>query len=104
MVSFTQIVSYLQALVLVYPVGKFGFLPTLMHYFHASSFWALIFAAGGLYGVLISKNGSLLGPYLKAWGSLLVLVAVVKCVTIFIRKSHIGQVSTSGVGLLLSCE
>ena len=39
----------------------------------------LILAAGGPYWVLISqKNGSLLVPYLKAWGSLLVLEAVVK--------------------------
>ena len=37
-----------------------------------SLFWLL----GGPYWALISqKNGSLLGPYLKAWGSLLVLEA-----------------------------
>ena len=37
----------------------------------------LILAAGGPYWVLISqKNGSLLGPYLKAWWSLLVLETV----------------------------
>ena len=45
--------------------------------FHTWSFWVLILAAGGPYWVLISqKNGSLLGPYLKAWGSLLVLETV----------------------------
>ena len=45
--------------------------------FHKSSFWVLILAAGGPYWVSISqKNGSLLGPYLKAWGSLIVLGTV----------------------------
>ena len=45
--------------------------------FHKSSFWVLILAAGGPYWVSISqKNGSLLGPYLKAWGSLIVLTTV----------------------------
>ena len=45
--------------------------------FHKSSFWVLILAAGGPYWVSISqKNGSLLGPYLKAWGSLIVLPTV----------------------------
>ena len=42
-------------------------------------FWVPILAAGGPYWVLISqKVGSLLGPYFKAWGSLLVLVTVQK--------------------------
>ena len=37
------------------------------------SSWVLILAAGGPYWVSISqKNGSLLGPYLKDWGSLIV--------------------------------
>ena len=42
--------------------------------FHKSLFWVPILAAGGPYWVHISKkkNGSLLGPYLKAWGSFLV--------------------------------
>ena len=45
--------------------------------FHTLLFWDLILAAGGPYWVLISqKNGSLMVPYLKAWGSLLVLEAV----------------------------
>ena len=45
--------------------------------FHKSSFWVLILAAGGPYWVSISqKNGSLLGPYLKAWGSLIVFGTV----------------------------
>ena len=45
--------------------------------FHKSSFWVLVLAAGGPYWVSISqKNGSLLGPYLKAWGSLIVLPTV----------------------------
>ena len=59
----------------VYTVGKFYF--DLCFHFHTSLFWVLILAAGGPYWVLISqKNGSLLGPYLKAWESLLVLEAV----------------------------
>ena len=45
--------------------------------FHKSLFWVPILAAGGPYWVPISqKVGSLLGPYFKACGSLLVLVAV----------------------------
>ena len=49
--------------------------------FHESSFWVPILAAGGPYWVPIwslfhKKNGSLLGPYLKAWGSLLVWESV----------------------------
>ena len=45
--------------------------------FHKSLFWVPILAAGGPYWVLISqKVGSLLGPYFKAWGSLLVWVTV----------------------------
>ena len=40
-------------------------------------FWVLILATGGPNWVSISqKNGSLLGPYLKAWGSLIVLGTV----------------------------
>ena len=40
-------------------------------FIHRRSFWVLILAAGGPYWVLISQeNGSLLGPYLKAGGSL----------------------------------
>ena len=45
--------------------------------FHKSLFWVPTLAAGGPYWVLISqKVGSLLGPYFKAWGSLLVWVTV----------------------------
>ena len=50
-------------------------------------------AAGGPYWVLISqKVGSLLGPYFKAWGSLLVLVTVYEeqqkvAVKLFIEKN-----------------
>ena len=59
-------------------LANFDFYLCLRINFHTSSFWVLILAAGGPYWVLISqKNGSLLGPYLKAWGSLLVLEAVV---------------------------
>ena len=48
--------------------------------FHKLLFWVPILAAGGPYWVLISKKvGSLLGPYLKAWWSLLVLETV--CLT-----------------------
>ena len=55
----------------------FYFFLCLRAKFHKLLFWVPILAAGGPYWVLISqKNGSLLGPYLKAWGSLLVLEAV----------------------------
>ena len=58
-------------------LANFDFYLCLRINFHTSSFWVLILAAGGPYWVLISqKNGSLLGPYLKAWGSLLVLETV----------------------------
>ena len=60
-------------------LANFDFYLCLRINFHTSSFWVLILAAGGPYWVLISqKNGSLLGPYLKAWGSLLVLGTVDK--------------------------
>ena len=42
--------------------------------FHTLSFWVLILAASGPYWVLISQKK--MGPYLKAWGSLLILEAV----------------------------
>ena len=59
------------------PLPNFDFYVCLRVKFHKSSFWVLILAAGGPYWVSISqKNGSLLGPYLKAWGSLIVLVSV----------------------------
>ena len=67
-VSFTQRMSYLQALVPVYSVRKFWLLPMLTH-FHIWSFWVPILTAGGPY---FTKNGS----FVKAWGSLLVLEAV----------------------------
>ena len=58
-------------------LANFDFYLCLRINFHTSSFWVLILAAGGPYWVLISqKNGSLLGPYLKAWGFFLVLEAV----------------------------
>ena len=58
-------------------LANFDFYLCLRINFHTSSFWALILAASGPYWVLISqKNGSLLGPYLQAWGSSLVLEAV----------------------------
>ena len=57
--------------------SNFDFYLCLRINFHTSSFRVLIFAASGPYWVLISqKNGPLLGLYLKAWGSLLVLEAV----------------------------
>ena len=63
-------------------LANFDFYLCLRINFHTSSFWVLILAAGGPYWVLISqKNGSLLGPYLKAWGSLLVLG------TVYLEKS-----------------
>ena len=56
---------------------NFDFYLCLRVKFHKSLFWVPILAAGGPYWVPISqKNGSLLGPYLKAWGSLIVLVSV----------------------------
>ena len=64
---------------------KLDLLPNLDFYvclgvkFHESSFWVLILAAGGPYWVSISqKNGSLLGPYLKAKGSVIVLGTVLR--------------------------
>ena len=58
-------------------LANFDFYLCLRINFHTSSFWVLILAASGPYWVLISqKNGSLLGPYLKAWGSFLVLETV----------------------------
>ena len=54
--------------------ANFDFYLCLCLILHTSSFLVLILTAGGPYWVLISpKNGSLLGlgPYLKAWGSLL---------------------------------
>ena len=58
-------------------LANFDFYLCLRINFHTSSFWVLILAAGGPNWVLISKkNGSLLGPYLKAWVSLLVLETV----------------------------
>ena len=61
-------------------LANFDFYLCLRINFHTSSFWVLFLAAGGPYWVLISqKNGSLLGPYLKAWGSLLVLETVQTC-------------------------
>ena len=68
-------------------LANFHFHLCLRFNFHTSSFWVLILAAGGPYWVLISqKNGSLLGPYLKAWGSLLVLEAV-RCYNIPVAKA-----------------
>ena len=56
---------------------NFDFYLCLRVKFHKSLFWVPILAAGGPYWVPISqKNGSLLGPYLKAWGSLLVWESV----------------------------
>ena len=56
---------------------NFDFYVCLRIKFHKLSFWVLILAAGDPYWVLISqKNVSLLGSYLKAWGSLLVWEAV----------------------------
>ena len=58
-------------------LANFDFYLCLRINFHTSSFCVLILAASGPYWVLISqKNGSLSGPYLKAWGSLLVLETV----------------------------
>ena len=55
-------------------LANFDFYIRLRINFHTSSFWVLILAAGGPYWVLISQKK--MGPYLKAWGSLLVLEAV----------------------------
>ena len=53
---------------------NFDFYLRLHIKFHKLLFWVPISAAGGPYWVLIAKK---LGPYLKAWGSLLVLETVV---------------------------
>ena len=80
--SFAQIMSIQSACIQQWfrfkLLANFDFYLCLCINFHKSSFWVLILAAGGPYWVLISskKNGSLLGPYLKAWGSILVLDAV----------------------------
>ena len=52
---------------------NFDFYLRLHIKFHKLLFWVPISAAGGPYWVLIAKK---LGPYLKAWGSLLVLETV----------------------------
>ena len=63
---------------------NFDFYLCLRVKFHKSLFWVPILAAGGPYWVPISqKNGSLLGPYLKAWGSLLVWESVEQRSTTF---------------------
>ena len=70
--------------------SNFDFYLCLRINFHTSSFRVLIFAASGPYWVLISqKNGPLLGLYLKAWGSLLVLEAVLSGV---VKLHHIKEV------------
>ena len=70
--------------------SNFDFYLCLCINFHTSSFRVLIFAASGPYWVLISqKNGPLLGLYLKAWGSLLVLEAVLSGV---VKLHHIKEV------------
>ena len=71
-------------------LANFDFYLCLRINFHTSSFRVLIFAASGPYWVLISqKNGPLLGLYLKAWGSLLVLEAVLSGV---VKLHHIKEV------------
>ena len=76
-------------------LANFDFYLCLRINFHTSSFWVLILAARGPYWVLISqKNGSLLGPYIKAGGSLLVLEALMMlCVpTVYlIVSSYLNQ-------------
>ena len=84
LVSFTQRMSIQSACIHICRhrfrftlLANFDFDLCLRINFHTSLFWVLILAAGGPYWVLISqKNGSLLGPYLKAWGSSLVLETV----------------------------
>ena len=80
MASFTQRMSIQSACIQQWfrfkLLANFDFYLCLRINFHTLSFWVLILAAGGPYWwVLISqKNGSVWGPYLKAWG--LVLEAV----------------------------
>ena len=70
--------------------SNFYFYLCLCINFHTGSFRVLNFAASGPYWVLISqKNGPLLGLYLKAWGSLLVLEAVLSGV---VKLHHIKEV------------
>ena len=54
-------------------LANFDFYVCLRVKFHKSLFWVLILAAGGPYWVSISQK---MGPYLKAWGSLIVLGTV----------------------------
>ena len=78
-------------------LANFDFYLCLRINFHTLSFWVLILAAGGPYWVLISqKNGSLLGPYLKAWGSLLVLGAVDMVIMVMRTTRHTGQSRRTG--------
>ena len=87
--------------------SNFYFYLCLCINFHTGSFRVLIFAASGPYWVLISqKNGPLLGLYLKAWGSLLVLEAVLSGV---VKLHHIKEVVNvtfwqwGGERLILHC-
>ena len=69
-----RIVSYLQALVLVYTVTNFLFLPMLTHQFSYILVLGPYFGCwGSLLGPYFTKKR---GPYPKGWGSLLVLEAV----------------------------
>ena len=71
-------------------LANFDFYLCLRINFHTSSFWVLILAARGPYWVLIShKNGSLLGPYIKARG-----------VFISFRGSAFGRLSGGWVELI----
>ena len=64
-------------------LANFDFYLCLRINFHTSLFWVLTLAALGPFWVLISqKNGSLLGPYLKACGSLIVFGTVVEDVVL----------------------
>ena len=81
---------------------NFDFYVCLHVIFQKSSFWVLILAAGGPFWVSISqKNGSLLGPSLKAWGYLIVLVSVLFNITC----AHLGMynVHMSTYALALVC-
>ena len=68
---------------------NFDFYLRLHIKFHKLLFWVPISAAGGPYWVLIAKK---LGPYLKAWGSLLNLetVALQGIIELFGKKVNLS--------------
>ena len=78
-------------------LANFDFFLCLRINFHTSSFWVLILLLGVLIESLFHKK---MGPYLKAWGSLLVLEAVYsESVTIPYsdHAAHLDETTTQAV-------